>query len=106
MARRKSNSCAGSGHAAAARPQTIVWAIFFASIAAGRKANGFADPAISLHEMADGDRGRIETRTAPMIHDVVWPRKRHDWPGNESLKIKELEQVLVEKLSHLFRDLL
>jgi hypothetical protein len=25
----------------------------------GRKASGFADPAISLHERLDGDRGRI-----------------------------------------------
>lgn len=32
---------------------------------AGRKASGFADPAISLHEMLDGNRGRIYLGPAP-----------------------------------------
>ena len=56
-------------------------------LAAEQKANGFADTTISLHEMVDGDHGRIETRTTTVIHDVVW--ERHDWPGLQSIVMVE-----------------
>jgi len=56
-------------------------------LGAEQKANGFADTTISLHEMVDGDHGRIETRTTTVIHDVVW--ERHDWPGLQSIVMVE-----------------
>ena len=58
-------------------------------LAAEQKANGFADTTISLHEMVDGDHGRIETRTTTVIHDVVWLRKRHDCPGLQCIVMVE-----------------
>jgi hypothetical protein len=42
-----------------------------------------------LHEMVDGDHGRIETRTTTVIHDVVWLQERHDWPGLQSIVMVE-----------------
>lgn len=58
-------------------------------LAAEQKANGFADTTIGLREMVDSDHGRIETRTTTVIHDVVWLRERHDWPGLQSIVMLE-----------------
>ena len=41
--------------------------------AAEQKANGFKDTTISRHQTVDGDHGRIETRTATVIHASSTP---------------------------------
>ena len=38
-------------------------------------------PRRSSTRTIDGDRGRIETRTITVFHDIEWLRERHDWPG-------------------------
>src|SRR5919112_1999183 len=40
---------------------------------------------ISRDQTIDGDHGRIEPRTTPVIHDTDWLRDRHDWPGLKSV---------------------
>src|SRR4051794_3282420 len=55
--------------------------------AAEQKARHFADTTISRHETVDGDHGRIETRTATVIHDVRWLQQRHQWPALKSVVI-------------------
>jgi len=57
--------------------------------AAEQKANGFKDTKVSRHETADGDHGRIETRTYTVFHDTAWLQKRHDWPGLQSVVMVE-----------------
>ena len=37
----------------------------------------------------DADHGRIETRTAIVIHDAGWLNHRHDWPGLKAVAIVE-----------------
>src|SRR5487761_2380173 len=54
-----------------------------------QKAGGFKDTAISRHETADGDHGRIETRTVTVMHDVAWLNHRHDWPGLKAVAMVE-----------------
>lgn len=48
---------------------------------AEQTADGFAHTAVTRAQTVDGDHGRIETRTATVLHDVAWLRERHDWPG-------------------------
>lgn len=52
-----------------------------------QKARHFADTTISWHETVDGDHGRIETRSATVIHDVRWLQQRHRWPALKSVVI-------------------
>jgi predicted transposase YbfD/YdcC len=54
-----------------------------------QKANGFSDATTSVHDTADGDHGRIETRRAAVIHDVAWLQERHDRPGLKGVGIVE-----------------
>jgi predicted transposase YbfD/YdcC len=56
---------------------------------AEQKANGFKETRISRDETVDGDHGRIETRTATVIHDIAWLQERHDWPGLKSIVMVE-----------------
>src|SRR5246127_1703631 len=35
----------------------------------------------TTHTTADGDHGRIETRTALVSTDIAWLQERHAWPG-------------------------
>ena len=57
---------------------------------AEQKAKNFADTTISQSETIDADNGgRIETRTATVIHDVDWLRKRHGWPGLNAIAMVE-----------------
>jgi len=57
--------------------------------AAEQKARQFIDTKISQHETVDGDHGRIETRTATVIHDIGWLQERHEWPGLTSVVVIE-----------------
>ncbi len=44
----------------------------------------FDDPQAPVDDSAttvDGDHGRIETRTAEVLHDVEWLQQDHSWPG-------------------------
>src|SRR5690606_8325084 len=54
---------------------------------AEQKATRFENTAISRHETVDGDHGRIETRTATVLHDIAWLQERHTWPGLKSIVI-------------------
>jgi predicted transposase YbfD/YdcC len=56
---------------------------------AEQKARNFADTTISRAETIDADNGRIETRATTVILDVDWIRKRHGWPGLNSIAIVE-----------------
>ena len=56
---------------------------------AEQKAVGFKDSKVSRDRTVDGDHGRIETRTTTVIHDVVWLRQRHKWPGLNAVVIVE-----------------
>lgn len=58
-------------------------------LATEQKARLFADTTISRHETLDGDHGRIETRTATVIHDVKWLQQRHQWPALKAIIIIE-----------------
>ena len=49
--------------------------------AAEQKARDFKDATVTRHETLDGEHGRIETREYTVIHDVLWLKERHDWPG-------------------------
>jgi len=57
--------------------------------AAEQKTRNFADTKISRHETVDGDHGRIETRVATVIHDIIWLQERHKWPGLKTIVIIE-----------------
>jgi hypothetical protein len=48
--------------------------------------------------MADGDHGRIETRTTTVIHDIPWLRERHDWPGLNAVVVVESEREIGDKV--------
>lgn len=50
-----------------------------------QKAYGFADVDTSMHEVTDGDHGRIETRRTRVLHDVDWLQERHDWPALKAI---------------------
>ncbi|MCI0745964.1 MAG: ISAs1 family transposase [Verrucomicrobia subdivision 3 bacterium] len=65
---------------------------------AEQKANGFKDTAISRHETADGDHGRIETRTCAVIHDVAWLQERHGWPGLNRVVMVESKRDIGGKI--------
>lgn len=54
---------------------------------AEQKARRFEDTEVSRHETVDGDHGRIETRTATVLHDIAWLQERHAWPGLKSIVI-------------------
>ncbi|MDE2582321.1 MAG: ISAs1 family transposase [Rhodospirillales bacterium] len=56
---------------------------------AEQKAVGFKDTKVSHHQVADGDHGRIETRTTTVIHDAHWLRQRHDWPALNAVVVVE-----------------
>ncbi len=56
---------------------------------AEQKAAGFKDTRISRGETIDGDHGRIETRTATVIHDIAWLQERHDRPGLKAVVVVE-----------------
>lgn len=46
------------------------------------------DPAAAADEVAittDGDHGRIETRRAAIVHDVVWLAETHGFPGLKAI---------------------
>jgi predicted transposase YbfD/YdcC len=62
-----------------------------------QKANGFADAAISVNQTVDGDHGRIETRCVTVVHDVVWLRERHQWPGLKGIVIVESQREIGPK---------
>jgi predicted transposase YbfD/YdcC len=66
--------------------------------AAEQKANGFKDTKVSRHETVDGDRGRIETRTYTVVHDVGWLQERHNWPGLKGLVIVESTREIGDKI--------
>jgi len=65
---------------------------------AEQKARDFRDTTISRHETADGDHGRIETRTTTVIHDVAWLRERHPWPGLNGIVIVESQREIDGKI--------
>ncbi len=48
-----------------------------------------ADTTVSRAETVDADNGRIETRTTTVIHDADWLRKRHGWPGLNTIAMVE-----------------
>jgi len=62
-----------------------------------RKARDFAASKISKATTIDADHGRIETRTTTVIHDVEWPRKRHDWPGLNAVVMVESTREIAGK---------
>jgi predicted transposase YbfD/YdcC len=57
--------------------------------ASEQKARGFADTRVTQDTTADGDHGRVETRTVTVVHDVDWLRERHAWPGLKSVVMVE-----------------
>jgi predicted transposase YbfD/YdcC len=65
---------------------------------AEQKAVGFKDSKISRDETVDGDHGRIETRTATVIHDVGWLQERHNWPGLKAVVIVESTREIGDKI--------
>ena len=68
------------------------------ALAAEKKANDFKDTAISRHETADDDHGRVETRSITVIHDVASLQERHDWPGLQSIVMIESVRQIGEKI--------
>jgi predicted transposase YbfD/YdcC len=56
---------------------------------AEQKAKDFQDTTISRHQTVDGDRGRVETRTTTVIHDIAWLQERHNWPGLKAIVMDE-----------------
>jgi predicted transposase YbfD/YdcC len=65
---------------------------------AEQKAAGYKDMTVSQDQTVDGDHGRIETRTATVIHDVAWLQKRHDWPGLKAVVIVESTREIGDKI--------
>jgi predicted transposase YbfD/YdcC len=66
--------------------------------AAEQKARGFIDTTISQDTTIDGDHGRIETRTATVIHDAEWLQERHDWPGLQAVVVVESTREINGKI--------
>jgi predicted transposase YbfD/YdcC len=62
-----------------------------------KKAVGFRDTVITRDQTVDGDHGRIETRTATVIHDTEWLRKLHDWPGLKRIVIVESIREIADR---------
>jgi DDE_Tnp_1-associated/Transposase DDE domain len=56
------------------------------------------DLRISRHRTIEKDHGRIETRTATVIHDVEWLQQRHKWPGLKSVVIIDSEREINGKI--------
>ena len=54
-----------------------------------QKTRNFADSTIGRAETFDAGNGRIETRTATVVHDVEWLRKRHGRPALNAVAIVE-----------------
>ena len=52
-------------------------------------ARGFADTAVSRHETVEKNHGRIETRIVTATDNIAWLRKRHNWPGLNSIIMVE-----------------
>jgi predicted transposase YbfD/YdcC len=50
-----------------------------------QKEVAFKDASVSQDTTVDGDRGRIETRTVTVLHDIAWLQKNHQWPGLKSV---------------------
>lgn len=65
---------------------------------AEQKARNFADTTITRDTTVDGDRGRIETRTTTVIHEVAWLQERHDWPGLKAVVMVESSREINEKI--------
>jgi len=65
--------------------------------AAEQKARDFKDATVTRHETLDGEHGRIETREYTVIHDVLWLKERHDWPGLAGVVIVESTRELAGK---------
>jgi len=71
--------------------------------AAEQKANGFKDTTVSRLATADGDHGRIETRTSTAIPDVAWLQRRHDWPGLQGVVMVESRSEIDGKITRKTR---
>lgn len=67
---------------------------------AEQKTRDFAETGISRDTTVNGDRGRIETRTTTVIHDVAWLQKRHAWPGLKAVVMVESCREMREKAEH------
>jgi len=65
---------------------------------AEQKARDFADTRISRHTSIDGDHGRIETRTATVIHDIAWLQERHAWPGLKAVVMVDSSREINGKI--------
>ena len=65
-----------------------------------QRSSAFFKDADSLdtYQTTDGDHGRIETRTATVIHDVAWLLERHDWPGLKAVVMVESSRETAGKI--------
>jgi predicted transposase YbfD/YdcC len=71
--------------------------------AAEQKSRGFTDTKISQATTIDGDHGRIESRTATVIHDVTWLQERHDRPGPRAIVMIESSREISGKVERQTR---
>ena len=80
---------------------------------AEQRAKAFADTTISRTETINADnRGRIETRTVTVIHNVDWRRLHHGCPGLNAIGMVEstretkgvIENSLHWVMDMIFRD--
>jgi predicted transposase YbfD/YdcC len=62
-----------------------------------QKAAGFKDVAVSRHETLEKSHGRIETRRYSAIDNTDWLKKRHDWPGLNSVVMVESVREIISK---------
>jgi len=66
-----------------------------------QKARQFRDTTISTDlPRVDADHGRIETRTATVIHDVAWLQERHGWPGLNAIVIIDASRERRDRTEH------
>jgi len=72
--------------------------------AQSHKSRDFAQTKGTRHQGAEGDHGRIETRTTTVFHDVHWLEKRHDWPGLKSLVMVQRVREIGGRIGRESRD--
>jgi predicted transposase YbfD/YdcC len=65
---------------------------------AEQEAGGFKDAKITQAETIDGDRGRIETRTTTVIHDLEWLQQRREWTSLKSVVMIESTREIANKI--------
>ena len=65
---------------------------------------GFADAVADRHETLEKNHGRMETRITTATADIDWLKKRHAWPGLESIVMVESVREVIGPTAEVERE--